>query len=676
MIPFAELNLAEKAARVEERLRRAPVWVFGPPGSGRSELASELSKRIPTVLVEPPGQDEVDAPIHALSQCAQTPDEVALAFDEKHPLEYRARGLAAALESKGQTLVVRVPGSWRFTTEQRSADRQRRERDTFAIIQGWLSGSKQVVLLTNTRDDVDALARRFDSQQAIGLPRVTIRSGALLEAERWGPYLGAAQEVQRALENATARLTPLQVRLLVGVVALGGDAARLVRMVQDQDFASDLVPLVGRLKSQVQRHHPGLWPRLLVIARARFPLRREDVLSLAELSGEHAPLLPQCVGYGDELIRIPETVRDALLDNTDDQTDAHQRLALQYQRRDGALAPLELSGEQLKTWLEKTHHLAQVPASTLVGLQKWEALSHPSRFLLWDRARTLSRVYHRYADAASLFKRALDEFGPNDDYSWHYYAFNRQRDGHADRETEAAYRQAVSPALQSGEANPGHPNPWWNARLVTYLITGGKEEAAQRAWSAALEAIDPERQRVKESPWLSLHFHQWVVRAWLDVGNVARAREAFGLIPEHFGLTELKLKELKWRLEDAEEAELLAESVYPVNVDPARRWRQPQGEADDVTGWAPGRVVSADKNGVVVVMAEMREGKPVKRVVRTKFTAKQWLALTGARAQQAHGFFELQVRNTKQQVVMIPAAPPEWSSTQLDELTFMDDLDA
>jgi len=125
-------------------------------------------------------------------------------------------------------------------------------------------------------------------------------------------------------------------------------------MVQDQDFASDLVPLVGRLKSQVQTPSSGLWPRLLVIARARFPLRREDVLSLAELSGEHAPLLTQCVGYGDELIRIPETVRDALLDNTDDQTDAHQRLALQYQRRDGALAPLELSGEQLKTWLEKT----------------------------------------------------------------------------------------------------------------------------------------------------------------------------------------------------------------------------------------------------------------------------------------------------------------------------------
>jgi len=121
----------------------------------------------------------------------------------------------------------------------------------------------------------------------------------------------------------------------------------------------------------------------------------------------------------------------------------------------------------------------------------------------------------------------------------------------------------------SGEANLAS-QPLWNARLVTYLITGGKEEAAQRAWSAALEAID-RAPAGQGKPWLSLHFHQWVVRAWLDVGNVARAREAFGLIPEHFGLTELKLKELKWRLEDAEEAELLAESVYPVNVDPARR---------------------------------------------------------------------------------------------------------
>jgi len=141
------------------------------------------------------------------------------------------------------------------------------------------------------------------------------------------------------------------------------------------------------------------------------------------------------------------------------------------------------------------------------------------------------------------------------------------------------------------------PHYWWQRR------------SRPRAWSAALEAIDPERQRVKESPWLSLHFHQWVVRAWLDVGNVARARRPFGLIPEHFGLTELKLKELKWRLEDAEEAELLAESVYPVNVDPARRWRQPQGEGRRCHCWASGPGVSADKNGVVVVMAEMREGE-------------------------------------------------------------------
>jgi len=39
-------------------------------------------------------------------------------------------------------------------------------------------------------------------------------------------------------------------------------------MVQDQDFASDLVPLVGSPQVAGQRHHPGLVAALLVIARA------------------------------------------------------------------------------------------------------------------------------------------------------------------------------------------------------------------------------------------------------------------------------------------------------------------------------------------------------------------------------------------------------------------------
>jgi len=84
-------------------------------------------------------------------------------------------------------------------------------------------------------------------------------------------------------------------------------------------------------------------------------------------------------------------------------------------------------------------------------------------------------------------------------------------------------------------------------------------------------------------------------------------------------------------------------------------------------------VVSADKNGVVVVMAEMREGKPVQASRAHEVHRQQWLALTGARAQQAHGFFELQVRKHQTASRDDSAAPARVSSTQLDELTIMDE---
>jgi hypothetical protein len=310
----------------------------------------------------------------------------------------------------------------------------------------------------------------------------------------------------------------------------------------------------------------------------------------------------------------------------------------------------------------------------------------------------LSKDRRRYADSAELYRRSIENYG-DDDYAWHYLGFNLHRAGKSLREAEHAYQQAVVPeweieteemqsrsfsrsgsqsfsrsfsgslsqALPSPAArtpNPGASNPWWNSRLVTFLISQGNPRGALEAWGTAIDAIDPDRKRIGEGSWLAMHLHRWVTREWLDHGEVEHARAVFNEIPSEVVESEEELKILQWRLQDAEEAVDLVESVYPASTPPSSRWTDPQvPPGEGLLSWSPGRVVSANKHAVVVMIATVRDGKPQKQVVESSFTAKQWVAAGGwCPPSEAKGFVELHVTTKgKQRIVPVTAALPPWA---------------
>lgn len=381
-------------------------------------------------------------------------------------------------------------------------------------------------------------------------------------------------------------------------------------------------------------------------------------------------MLTQCVGYGDATIRLAEPVRDALLARREPagQQRAHEDLAWFYQQADGATSPLQLAGPPLRAWLEKAHHLAHsvsdaADTTVRVGRQRWANLECPSRHLLWDRARTLSREHRRYAEAAALFRRCIEQFG-DDDYSWHYAGFNLERARQDPGGAETALRMAVVPEWPRDKTdNPGSRNPWWNSRLVTFLIGRGRTLAALEAWGAALDNVDPDCKRVADNPWLAKHLHRWVVRAWLEVGEVKNARRVFDEIPADIVGMDEQLKQLQWRLEDAEEAVQLVESVYPASTPPSDRWHHPQvPPGAELSTWSPGRVVAANRNGVVLVLAAMGPGGPERRVVRAQVSAKEWSKLAWCPPADAAGFVEVHVtRQGRQRIVPVTAAQPPWA---------------
>ncbi len=528
----------------------------------------------------------------------------------------------------------------------------------------------KVVLLTG--GSTESLARmldlsEFESQQ-MRLGRARLWKGALDDIQGWGPYAKAAARVREALQpqfNKSLNLTPLQLRLLVGLVALGDSPEEAL-----QDAAPgygntlNLERLLKRLDLQLnQPENAPLQRGVLRFAQARYPLPKQVALSLAELPPQNAPLLTDCLAYGGVLLRMPESVRWHLLgpaSRTMVDASVHDRLAKHYQSLDGVTDPLQLQAGSVVPWLEKVHHLAH---SGPAGALQWNAQKLLARDFYWDRARALSIEQRDHVAAAALYKQCIDKFG-EDDYSCHYYAFNLDRAGEQPEHIDWGYRRAVHHARD---------NPWWNSRLVTFLISQARYQDAEQEWMEALDRVDPDRVRIREDERLALNFHRWVVRAWLDNGEISRARKAFDEIPDELIAKDAGLRNLAWRLEDAEEALELGESVYPAGLPVPERWRRPDAvspvapDGSPLQGWFPGRILEADPEQVTVVLAVPEPEPQKRRVIRTSLSAEEWQQYGGwGLLPEVTGFFIL-VRYQSGEARLIPqnVPMPPWNAEAL-----------
>lgn len=647
------VRMEESAASIEEQLdEHGRFWVTGAPGAGRRALLERLKLRHARMhVVQFPSADEADSALHGLLQAAaalSTREGLSTAADDSRPLRHRARRVAELLAGEGRVLAAYLPGSWTFGRRPKEAATFIHQQRGLEVLEGWAEiSSLKLILLTAplTAPGTPSFLASLPRTARLALPTVKVSWEVIEEDSAWGLYAEAAHRLRKALASQQPlEITPLQLRLVVALIRMGEPADELLRAVaraRDVHPLADLEPLAPYLERALGRpEHQPLHDGLRRFLQARFPLPAGVALRISSLPEEHLPLLTWCVGSGTGEVHVDERVRRMVLRLTGGgglhplaEPQAHLELARFHQQLDGALGPQQLTGPTVLHWLERVHHLGHAGEA---GAAEWASLQLPAREFYWDRARALSIELRDYLGAAAVYRQCLDRVHSEDAYSWHYLAFNLDRAGQRRDEVEQGFRKAV-------ELEPD--NPWWNSRRVTFLIEQSRFREAEQEWRAAQERLDPDGSLVRVGPSLALNVHRWVVRAWLERDEVARARRVFDAIPPALIAHSPTLQALRQRLEDAEEVRLLGESVYPASTPMEQRWRGPRFlEATNESGsrlreWFPGHVVQSGPEGITVVVATPNERPEDRRVVVRELSPEEWTQYTGAKTLPRPGTF-------------------------------------
>jgi tetratricopeptide (TPR) repeat protein len=671
MVKAADPKIVELAAdRLLSSLKQpgAVVWVQSDPAAPISDLIERVCGELKgPVLVEPPPVNDADAALHALLQATaplgRATIEAALSAGSLHDAAFLT---GTRLADSDRVLLLRLPASWEIMARSDSPDRELFHERALSVLQGLRDASTLRLALFSSRA-AEAVLRRL----ALGRATPTIRLGPAEPPEgafdaplRWGAYDHAARKVRDALTKKPARLNRTQLGLVVGLVAWGDDAEALVSQLTTLEGGASLDSLGQRFAALLARADAApLRDGLLRYAHARYPLKTEDALAIAALPPEHAPFLTECAGsLVNGHVRLDEFIRAALtVPSTQGDAETRYRLGQRYQAMDGEAHPAATTGATMLPWLEKTHQFGHAGE---LGAEAWSKIELPAREFYWDRARSLSIEHKRYLEAAEVYRACAERF-PDDDYAWHYYAWNLDKVGRRAGEVEKGFRQAVA---------QNESNRWWNSRLVTFLIGQGRFQDAERAWRDALDRLDPSRVFIRQDEALSCNVHRWIVEEWLEAAEVARARRVFDQIPRELVERIPELAVLEWRLLDAEEAVALGESVYPAGMPMEDRWRKPARVPEEgpggarLTGWYPGAVVSASEEGVALVFATTEEDISERRVIRVELSADGWRERADFCApEEAQGFVVLATysegdgdEGVKEKLYAIDASPAPW----------------
>jgi tetratricopeptide (TPR) repeat protein len=662
MSGFADLShlrgLANQLAN-EAESGRIPL-VIASTGAGRWTLADILVRetlQARAIDVRLPPFDAHDAAVHGLFQVAASlgPSALETARDAHTSMSARAEALATRVRDSKRVLIVHVPESWWVMPVPPNAGRKQREDRGRDLLKGLIANAPAIVLLHDcSRELFRDLGRAVVLEHLLPPPRLD--PTVLDDEERWGPYASAFRQV--VTTPGSERLSPIQLRLLVGLSALGEDPSEHVAALGGSSRLVPLAERLGEILSLPERKELGDVVRRFL--RARFPLPRATALRVSRCPAEHVPLLTDCISYEqDGGLRVADTVRVRLRGRagTVAYPEAHQMLAAHHRELDGAAAP-PAERSKVVNWLERAYHLGRSGAA---GTDEWEEMALAPEQLL-DRAWSLSVEHRNFHGGAQLYRRYLRDYG-EDAYAFHYLAFNLDRAGAERDDVERSYRRAV-------ELDP--TNPWWNSRLVTFLIRDLRYQAADEEWRKCLERIDPQEARIERDPWLGRHVHRWVAQEWLAHGEAERAFAAFRLIPREVTRDDPVLRELRQRLEDARESIQLGESVYPATVPIHERWRKPRILADrkddqPLQKWTPGRILDANSDMLTFVVALPAE----KRVFKQQVSQQEWRKWGGS-SPRPDRFFEMGFYGKDAEIIEVRELPDVADDIQLT-LTFEDD---
>ncbi len=442
----------------------------------------------------------------------------------------------------------------------------------------------------------------------------------LSDASQWGSLAPFAAKLAKVLGVDGDKVSPLQLRLGVALLATGTSPSTVREALAPGSNLRDLErPLRRMLEAKTT-----LDAALTRVARARTAVDAavlEDVAS----AGPDWELVSRCFLYPEKggRLRFHDQLRWLVPDGSAE-PDAHSKLLSYYRSLDGATNPAE-GLRRVAPWLEKLHHASRADATGEVNA--WLALNPPTREHFWEYGWSLSYVHKRFSAAANVYRELLARIPHEDDnYAQHYYAYNLDQAGEDPIVADAYFRKAV-------EGDP--TNAWWSARLISFLTERGRFEPALKAWSAALEAIDPGGDR-SGGDWLPYHLHKHVVQAGLDSGNLELADAACRAIRPPASSVEIFCW-LRTKIEAARQVRRLGEALFPAHVSFPEWWKprllRPR-HGETVVEWRAGRVLRVDPAEVFVALGFLPEmGGPV--VVEYQVLAREaWNA--AAQGQEAH----------------------------------------
>lgn len=581
------------------------LTVSGPVGAGQRTLAYRLANDHDAVVIELPDIDDADASAHIAYKLAR---HAGHTIDEAEPLDVTIAAALRRLRDR-RRVVVQVPRTWSLETAAADPERHGLQRRASRALNAMVGQRDVAIIVMGPRPE----RLRLGHLKHEFLPPASARTGLLRDATQWDGYSACAEALAKRM-NDRHEVHPVRLRLAVGVVALSPDRVGEIAAALSVDGQLDV------LVEDIVRAHPevsGLYEALWRFSLMRAPLPRDEFLASVEPPAGHEALFTSCLAYGDSVIRTNTTVRSALRKELtrwgslgdNERSAMHEHLAGTHARLDGKLDPNATNADTVGFWLEKVHHLATAGSRCA---DAWSRQEHLRPELLWERARTLSIQEREYASAAALYQRCT-QLDPEDDYAWHYLAYNLDRAGVASERTEDAFRRAR-------DHDPS--NVWWNSRLVTFLIGQARYQDAEAAWRNAVREVTDSGAELVSRPEIALHLHRWVVEAWLRLGDVGRARAVFDEIPLE---VRDQLTLLEAELADGEEAMVQGESVRPRLMPVRDRWtKQTALPEDELRAWYPGRVQDTTGVYVEILVVTPESNLMERRVFRKRVSREAW----------------------------------------------------
>lgn len=593
-------DLADEVAKAKPSAKA--LWhIWGPATAGKSTALGLLGARLRErglvpILIAPPARTLDAGPLAlveaatGLARGALIDGQLESIRSEKVTWSEKLASVAEWTQGAGDRVVLLCdePGAWPSAASE----------DVYFASHAREAAVALVGTLTCRRVVAGDLPAGVTPAHRTPLGTASDPAAWLRDARAWGSLAPAALELLDRIGEDLRRRSPLEIRLLVALVALR-TVDDVARWWATQPGRRDISRrLAATVEQEGRRQGPFLkeaWARLSLVRR---PIADDLLGQIAgpapDATGE--ALLRNCLLYSDSdghilhwSLRL-DAREHAWWDDARERA-VHRALAEYYtgrfRRRSGTADPGALLDE-----LEAYHHATlSGDASLLDGLRPYFADQ------LDALGRTLSRDFKRYDEAARVFERAC-AWEPQDDYAHHYLAFNLDILAERPDNVETHYQEAIKIA-------PGHA--WWHSRWITYLVTRGRMDEAHRAWNEALDALglpDP-----NADPWIYENLHLWVARLLVHRGRLDFANDVLRDISPIVRQWQPGIAAIARRLEALLEARR-ARAVFPLNIPPDRWWSGPhlcpqrRSSGAELVRWMAGRVDALDEKEVHLHVAE------------------------------------------------------------------------